>query len=292
MQKIITLLLLSTIFTTSFAQRAREEDREDDDRQNQEEQYSKRNRGIYNNGGNNQNSTLVVSSYAQNRFTVNIDNNREYQSNDNNGNANTVNIGSLQAGNHTIVINEMRVSIFGRQKPVQIYNSVLFFKPGVETLITVDNNSQVSITERAFNNNGNNNGNGRGHGYGRKKNKYKRYNSDDQGQSYPNNFPSNYPGNYRQISAYDFSMLKQYVQKEAFDDRKISIAKQAASTSYFSTAQVRDLMSAFSFDDGKLDVAKYFYNRTIDRNNYYQLTDVLSFSSNKDELLNYIKRTR
>ncbi len=281
MQKIITLLLLSTIFTTSFAQRAREEDRDDDDRQNQEEQYSKRNKG-----GNNQNSSLVVVSNTQNRFTVNIDNNRDYQSNENNGYGNTINVGSLQSGNHAIIINEIRRPIFGNQRVQQIYNSVLYFKPGVETNINITNTGQVIITERQFNNNGN------GMGYGKKKKKYKRYDCDDNTQNYPNNYPPSYPNNYRQISAYDFSMLKQYVQKEAFDDRKISIAKQAASTSYFSTAQVRDLMSAFSFDDGKLDVAKYFYNRTIDRNNYYQLTDVLSFSSNKDELLNYIKRTR
>jgi Domain of unknown function (DUF4476) len=309
MKKIITLLFATVLFTSSFAQYRNEGD-DDDRNRNDDEQYSRRNNdrnngGIYN---NNQNSALVVNSSSQTRFVVSIDNNNEYQSNDNNGYGNTVNIGTLQAGNHTVTIYEVKRGIFGNQKQQQIYNSVLYFKPSTETSININYNGQVSVTEKQLYNNGGgyggnssscgpgNNGNGRGHGYGRKKHKHRRYDDDDRGYpgnyptGYPNNYPNQYPGNNRQISDYDFGMLKQYVRKESFDDRRINIAKQAAGNSYFSTAQVRDLMSIFSFDDGKLDVAKYLYNRTVDRNNYYQLTDALSFSSNKDALLDFIRR--
>ena len=302
MKKIITFLFASVFFTTSFAQfQNRDDDRDDDD-----EQYSRRNNngnntGIYN---NNQNGALIVNSASQNRFIVNVDNNSDYQSNDNNGNGNTVNVGALQAANHTITIYEVRRGIFGNQKQQQIYNSVLYFKPSTETSININYNGQISINERPMYNNGNgngsscergNNGNGRGYGNGRKKDKrnkhgkYGRYDEDDD-RGYPGNYPSVYPNNYKQISDYDFGMLKQYVKKEAFDDRRINMAKQAAGNSYFSTAQVRDLMGIFSFDDGKLDVAKYLYNRTVDRNNYYQLTDAFSFSSSKDALLAFIRR--
>ncbi len=303
MKKIITFLFASVFFITSFAQfQDRNDDKDDDRNRNDDEQYSRRNndrnsRGIY----NNQNSALVVNSSSQNRFVVTIDNNNEYQSSDNNGNGNgnTVNVGALQAGNHTVTIYEVKRGIFGNQKQQQIYSSVLYFKQSTETSININYNGQVSVTERALYNNGNggygngsscgpgNNGNGRGYGYGRKKNKYKnhgRFDRDD------NRYPNQYPTNNRQISDYDFGMLKQYIRKEAFDDRKINIAKQAGGSSNFSTAQVRDLMSIFSFDEGKLDVAKYFYNRTVDRNNYYQLTDALSFGSSKDALLDYIRR--
>ncbi len=307
MKKIITFLFASILFTSLFAQ-YKNDDRDDEDRnRNDDEQYSRRNNDR-NNGGNynNQNSALVVNSSSQNRFMVNIDNNNDYQSNDNNGN--TVNIGALQAGNHTVTIYEVKKGIFGNQKQQQIYNSVLYFKPGTETSININYNGQVSINEKPLFNNGGhdsngsscgpgNNGNGKGYGYGRKKDKrYKhgKHGKYDDDRGYPNNYPagypSQYPGNNRQISEYDFGILKQYVRKEAFDDRRINIAKQAASNSYFSTAQVRDLMGIFSFDDGKLDVAKYLYGRTVDRNNYYQLTDALSFSKSKDALLTFIKR--
>jgi Domain of unknown function (DUF4476) len=299
MKKIITFLFASVLFTTSFAQ-YKNDDRDDDNNRNRndDEQYSRGNNDR-NNGGiyNNQNSALVVNSSSQNRFVVTIDNINQYPSNSNNGNDNTVNVGALQAGNHTVTIYEVKRGIFGNQRPQQIYNSVLYFKPSTETNINISYNGQVNINERPLYNNGNvsscapgNNGNGRGYGYGRKKDKrnkhgkHRSYNDDDRGYS------NQYPGNNRQISDYDFGLLKHYVRKEAFDDRRINIAKQAAGNSNFSTAQVRDLMGIFSFDDGKLDVAKYFYNRTLDRNNYYQLTDALSFGSSKDALLAFIRR--
>lgn len=306
MKKIITFLFATVLFTTSFAQFQNRNDERDDD----DEQYGSRNNrnntGIYN---NNQNSALIVNSSSQNRFVVTIDNNSEYQSNDNNGYGNTVNVGALQAGNHTVTIYEVKKGFFGNQKQQQIYNSVLYFKPGTETSININYNGQVSINEKPLFNSGGyggnnsscgpgNNGNGRGYGYGRKKNKHKKHHKhdkddrdyDDDDDRYPNNYPTNYPGNNRQISDYDFGMLKQYVRKEAFDDRRINIAKQAAGNNNFSTVQVRDLMSIFSFDEGKLDIAKYFYSRTVDRNNYYQLTDALSFANSKDALLAFIRR--
>ncbi len=308
MKKIITSLFATVLFATSFAQY-----RNDDNNRNDDEQYgrgnSTNNTGIYN---NNQNSALVVNSSSQNRFVVTIDNNNEYQSNVNNGNGNTVNVGALQVGNHTVTIYEVKKGFFGNQKQQQIYNSLLYFKPGTETSININYNGQISVTENQLYNNGNsgttwgpgNNGNGKGHGYGRKKNKHKNQgkqghdrddrddednNSNNNSNNYPNNYPNQY-GNNRQISEYDFGMLKQYIRKESFDDRKVNIAKQAAGNNNFSTAQVRDIMSIFSFDEGKLGVAKYFYSRTVDRNNYYQLTDALSFANSKDALLAFIRR--
>jgi hypothetical protein len=305
MKKIITFLFASALFTTSFAQFQNRDDDRDDDEQYSRQNNNRNNTDIYN---NNQNSALLVNSSSQNRFVVTVDNNNEYQSKDNNGYGNTVNVGTLQAGNHTVTIYEVKKGFFGNQKQQQIYNSVLYFKPSTETSININYNGQVSVTEKQLYNNGGgyggngsscgagNNGNGRGYGYGRKKHKHRRYDDDDRGypsnypSGYPNNYPNQYPGNNRQISDYDFGMLKQYIRKEAFDDRRINIAKQAAGNSNFSTTQVRDIMSIFSFDEGKLDVAKYFYNRTVDRNNYYQLTDALSFTDSKDKLLQFIRR--
>jgi hypothetical protein len=296
MKKIITFLFATTLFTSSFAQ-FRNDDRHDD--RNDDEQYNRRNNsggnyGVYN---NNQNSALVVNSATANRFVVTIDNSSEYQSNNNNGNGNNVNVGALQAGNHTVSIYEVKRSIFGNQKQQQIYSSVLYFKPSTETSININYNGQVSINERPLYNNGNgascepgNNGNGRGYGYGRKKNKNRNRGRFDRDDRYSNQYPVNIFNNNRQISDYDFGILKQYIRKEAFDDRRINMARQAAGNNNFSTAQVRDLMSIFSFDEGKLDVAKYFYNRTVDRNNYYQLTDALIFSDSKDKLLQFIRR--
>jgi hypothetical protein len=313
MKRIITLLFASLLFTTSFAQREnRNDDWDNEDDKNNEEQYGNRrnktdrnNNGNYGTYGNNQNSALVVNAFTSNRFKVVLDYNNEYQSNNSNGYGNTVNVGSLLTGNHTVTIYELKRNFFGGERQQQIYNAVLFFKPGIETMITIDNGGQIAITEKQlFNNNGGYNngnggtcGNGNGYGYGKRKHKRngRNYDWDDdrRGGGY-NNYPGG-GGGYgygQQMSDFDFNNMKQFVRKEAFDDRRMNIVRQAAGRSNFSTAQVRDLMGIFSFDEGKLDLAKYLYNNTIDRNNYYQLSDALTFASSKDALLEYIRRQR
>ncbi len=135
------------------------------------------------NNNNGQYSSLSISSALQKQLTVSVDN-YQYQVNGNNGNGGTVNAGQLPAGNHNIVISQLRSSIFGKQVSEVIYNNSLYFKPGYETNIFVDGNGRTNITERqlyANNDQGgyNNNGNGVGHGYGRAKKKHKKDHCDN-----------------------------------------------------------------------------------------------------------------
>jgi Domain of unknown function (DUF4476) len=302
MKKLITLFMATSILTSTFAQQ--ENNRRDDDSRGENDEYNSRRNDNNRNGGNgngiynNMSSALLINGFAQNKYVVFVDNILQQQSN------NSINIGSLSNGNHTIIINEIKTNIWGKERQEQIYNSVLFFKPSMETVLSIAYNGQVSIAERQLISNGNNNGNqgcGNGNnrngnnGNGRKKYKHRRYNNNYPNQ-YPNNYPNNYPNQYpngnQQISTIDFNSIKQYIQKESFDDRKLNIAKQAATNSYFSVVQVKKLMTLLAFDEGKLELAKYYYNRTIDKNNYYQLTDALTFGTNKDALLEYIKTAR
>jgi uncharacterized FlaG/YvyC family protein len=275
MKKLISVFFTALLLTTSFAQK----ENKDDDTRFKNIENTKNNNGNYNS-----NSAMQVSSYTQNKLVVTIDNYLEYESNNSNG-AMVVTIGDLMAGNHNITIYEIKKGFFGSQRK-QIYSSSLFLKAAYETIINIAYNGQVSIQERALYTSGGNNGNngcGNGYGYGRK-NKYRKHGHNNNG-----NNQNNYPTYNRQMSTYDFEQLKQFIKKEAFDDRKVAIAKQGAGNYYFSTYQVREIMNIFSFDNGKLEIAKYFYSRSVDKNNYYQLADALSFSSSKDELLAYIK---
>ena len=45
----------------------------------------------------------------------------------------------------------------------------------------------------------------------------------------------------------------------------------------------------FSFEDSKLDFAKYAYERTYDIDNYYKVNDAFTFESSVDELNEYIQ---
>ncbi len=98
-----------------------------------------------------------------------------------------------------------------------------------------------------------------------------------------------YYGYNREMDSRSFDQLKQTIRNEHFDSGKMSIAKQGASQNFFSTAQVKELVQLMSFESSKLDLAKHCYSRTTDKQNYFLINDVFSFSTSKEELARYIR---
>ncbi|HLP49327.1 MAG TPA: DUF4476 domain-containing protein [Chitinophagales bacterium] len=86
----------------------------------------------------------------------------------------------------------------------------------------------------------------------------------------------------------DFGQLKRTIDNAGFESTRLTIFKQAAAYNYFTTAQVRELMDLFWFENTKLEVAKVAYNKTIDQNNYYLVNNEFSFSSSVNQLGEYI----
>lgn len=90
------------------------------------------------------------------------------------------------------------------------------------------------------------------------------------------------------MSPMEFMQLKNSIENKSFESSKLQIAKQALAYNYFTSAQVTDLMSVFSFESTRLDFAKSAYARVIDKQNYYLVNDVFSFSSSIQDLNQYI----
>lgn len=86
----------------------------------------------------------------------------------------------------------------------------------------------------------------------------------------------------------DFYNAKNSILSKSFDDSKLVIAKQIAGSNCLTSSQVRDIAKLFSFEDSKLDFAKYCYGYTFDLGNYYMVNDAFDFESTIDELNNYI----
>jgi hypothetical protein len=89
-----------------------------------------------------------------------------------------------------------------------------------------------------------------------------------------------------------FSAAREAIRKENFDNSRMTVAQQIADNNYFTTAQVKELVRLFSFEDRKLDFAKYAYSRTVDKNNYFMINEVFNFSKTKEDLADYIKNFR
>lgn len=91
------------------------------------------------------------------------------------------------------------------------------------------------------------------------------------------------------MSASDFAAAKRTISQSSFDDTKLTTAKSIVSNNCLSTDQVVQLCNLFSFEDNKLAFAKFAYMYTTDPRNYFKVNDVFSFSSNKEELSEFVQ---
>jgi hypothetical protein len=86
--------------------------------------------------------------------------------------------------------------------------------------------------------------------------------------------------------------MKQTLRSERFENTRVSLAKQMFNGHAFTSVQVKELLQEFSFENNKLELAKYAYRNTVDRSNYHVVFDVFSFNSSKQELSNYMSSYR
>lgn len=87
----------------------------------------------------------------------------------------------------------------------------------------------------------------------------------------------------------DFQQVKESINKQSFNATKVTIAKQIIQAKQcFTALQIRDLMKLFSFEESKLDIAKYAYDFCINKRDYFQVNDAFTFSGSVDELSKYI----
>lgn len=87
----------------------------------------------------------------------------------------------------------------------------------------------------------------------------------------------------------DYEEAYQLISKESFDSSKLTIAKQVISSNPMSANQILAICKLFSFENNKLDFAKYAYPYCVEQNKYYLLNEAFSYESTKRELNEFIK---
>ncbi|HBS88446.1 MAG: hypothetical protein A2W91_14960 [Bacteroidetes bacterium GWF2_38_335] len=88
----------------------------------------------------------------------------------------------------------------------------------------------------------------------------------------------------------DFQAAKQSVASRDFEDSKLGIARQVATNNCLYASQVKELMKLFSFEDTRLEFAKFAWSHTYDIGNYFMVNDAFDFESSSKELDEYINR--
>jgi hypothetical protein len=91
------------------------------------------------------------------------------------------------------------------------------------------------------------------------------------------------------MSSGDYSTAKATIEDISFSDTQLATAKNIAESNCLTTDQIAGIMDIFSFEDPKIEFAKYAYDYCVDQNNYYKLASQFSFDASKEELNNYLQ---
>jgi hypothetical protein len=90
------------------------------------------------------------------------------------------------------------------------------------------------------------------------------------------------------MSGSDFEAAKKLVAAKGFDETRFSVAKQVAGSNCLTSVQVKELMQLMSFEQTRLDFAKFAYGKTYDPGNYFRVNEAFQFEGSVEELNKFI----
>ena len=73
------------------------------------------------------------------------------------------------------------------------------------------------------------------------------------------------------MSQFQFEDFCNSISRRNFESTRVELAKTAIQQNNFTTDQIKVLLSYFTFESSKLEVAKLAYAKTIDRQNYFRI---------------------
>ena len=91
------------------------------------------------------------------------------------------------------------------------------------------------------------------------------------------------------ITQDEFTGLKSAISSQPFENNKLQIAKKSVNSNCLLSSQVKEIMMLFDFENSKLDLAKYAYDYTFDKSNYYMVNTAFANEISIDALNQHIK---
>ena len=78
------------------------------------------------------------------------------------------------------------------------------------------------------------------------------------------------------------------MNNQSFDSDRLALGKVIVASSNLTASQISRLAETIDFSSSQVDFLKYAYAYCIDKPNYYKTVDILTFSSDKKKVLDYI----
>jgi hypothetical protein len=91
------------------------------------------------------------------------------------------------------------------------------------------------------------------------------------------------------MTAANYNAALATIKKQSFEDTRLKTAKQVVSANCLNVDQIIQIANLFSFEDNKLQFAKFAYQYCSEPRNYFKLNGIFTFSNNVDELSDYIQ---
>jgi hypothetical protein len=114
------------------------------------------------------------------------------------------------------------------------------------------------------------------------------YNNNDDDRGYRNDRHTS----RNAFSPADMRDLNERVEDRMHSDGKVKLMKSVLVNRTYTTDQVRTMLSWLTFDDSKLEFAKWAYTNVIDKRNYWKLDNAFTFSSSKEDFNDYFVARR
>jgi hypothetical protein len=118
------------------------------------------------------------------------------------------------------------------------------------------------------------------------------YNYNTPNNNYPNGQVGINAGHKGLMTYKEFEVIKEKIKQNTFEKGKLEAAKNLTRENVLTVNQIAEITRMFNFDNSRLDYAKFAFDFTYDRENYYAISDIMSFEGNKKELIRYIETRR
>lgn len=91
------------------------------------------------------------------------------------------------------------------------------------------------------------------------------------------------------MSPNDFDAAMAMLSNEKFDDTRLTLAKQIVTNNPMTVSQIAQICRQFSFENNRLELAKFAYPFCVEKHKYYMLNEVFTYDSSKQELNEYLQ---
>jgi hypothetical protein len=94
-----------------------------------------------------------------------------------------------------------------------------------------------------------------------------------------------------QIDNVEIENIRNQIERQNFNSSKINLTKSLLRNKgkCFRVGQIRKILSLFTFENSKLEIAKFAYDYTNNTQNYAQLADLLQYTSSKRDFERFLE---